>query len=234
LFDLGVTYTDWLGEYNKGIEAYEKIEKLNRQWDSDWTYNQYYRDYAWALVMAGRSGEVERIVQLGLKVNPDDPWLDMMRGGRSVFLGDSLAIEKHKENFRTRVREYGGSESLVEYWIGHMFCWGRDSVAAVEYFRRSYELDSENLNGLAMLTRILVKFDIDIEEGLALSELGLLKNPESASFRFHKGVALYKMGRHEEALIVLKEADEKRIGYNRHLEEYIKDVEKILDLQEQY
>lgn len=43
-----------------------------------------------------------------------------------------------------------------------------------------------------------------------------------------KGLALHKSGKHEEALIVLKEAEEKSIGYLKELKNDLKEVEQTL------
>ena len=42
LLDLGVTYSDFLGDYEKSIKAYEKVEELNMKWGDDWKYDSYY------------------------------------------------------------------------------------------------------------------------------------------------------------------------------------------------
>jgi hypothetical protein len=46
-----------------------------------------------------------------------------------------------------------------------------------------------------------------------------------------KGLALHKLGRNEEALGILKEADKKYIGYIIDLSEDIKSVEKAIASQ---
>jgi hypothetical protein len=43
-----------------------------------------------------------------------------------------------------------------------------------------------------------------------------------------KGLALHKSGKHEEALIFLKEADEKSIGYLKELKKDIIEVEQAV------
>ena len=53
LFDLGSTY-DILGDYNKSIKTFKKLEALNRQWEDDWKYDRYYQLYAWTLLKADR------------------------------------------------------------------------------------------------------------------------------------------------------------------------------------
>ena len=67
------------------------------------------------------------------------------------------------------------------------------------------------------------------EENLELIDSELSRNPENTRFIWLKGNTLHKLNRSEEALVFLKEADEK-MSYNPQLKEDIQEVELALDL----
>ncbi len=79
-----------------------------------------------------------------------------------------------------------------------------------------------------MLIACQERSNINIEECLSLSEIGLENQPESGTFLWVKGYALHKMGRNEEALAILKEVEEIIIGYVKVLQKDIQDVELAL------
>ena len=107
-----------------------------------------------------------------------------------------------------------------------MYLWAKDTITAVEHYRKAYNLDPENLDRISDLAWLLVRSGINTEEGLELSQKGLKKYPDNSFLLWIKGLALHKSGRHEEALEILKEADERWIGYNKDLKKDINEVER--------
>jgi tetratricopeptide (TPR) repeat protein len=227
-FDLGITYSDWLREYEKCIKAYEKVAELNEQWGNNWKYNRYYQEYCWVLLMADRPREVNRIKEKGLEVDPEDGWLKLFQGSSHVMLGDTTAVQNSISEIRSIVKKYNQPESVEEHFIGLMYLYGKDTLKAEEHYRKAYNLDPENPDRMANLSNVLIRAEINIEEGLALAQKGLEKNPESTGSLWRKGLALHKLGKHEEALALLKEVDECLIGYNIWLQDDIKEVEKAI------
>ena len=112
-----------------------------------------------------------------------------------------------------------------------MYLCAKDTITAEKHWRKAYNLDPENLDRISNLTWVLIRSGINIEEGLELSQKGLKKDPDSDFLLWMKGLALHKLGKHEEALKILKEADEKCIGYNKDLKEDIKEVEQTVASQ---
>ena len=78
-----------------------------------------------------------------------------------------------------------------------------------------------------------LKSNMNIEECLRLSEFGLEKRPEWYIFLHYKGVSLHKLGRHEEALTILREAEEKWYEYDKELQKDLQEVERALARQNQ-
>jgi tetratricopeptide (TPR) repeat protein len=231
ILDLGVTYSDMLGDYEKSIKAYEKVEELNIKWDDDWKYERYYENYCWTLLEVGRPGDAIRIAEKGLLINPDNGWLKLYRGSGYIMLGDTVAIKKSFEELRKAFEKYNATESDKERFIGLMYLMANDSVSAEEHYRKAYKLDPENLNRIVILARVLIESGSHIEEGLALTEKGLKLYPDNLNLLTWKGAALHKLGKHSEALAVLNKVDENFTGYHRLLKGYIHEAEQALAKQ---
>jgi TolB-like protein len=233
LFDLGVTYSGYIGDYDKSILAFEKLEALNRHWEDDWKFSSYYWEHATTLLIADRPEEVDRITKIWQKVNPESGGLLVVQGAKSIMLKDSAKIQHYQDELRDWVKEnYIEVDANSEFAIGIMYCWAKDSVSAINYFRKAYDLNSKDLENVYFLLICQLRTNMNIEECLRLSEIGLEKQPESLRFKWAKGYTLHKIGRHKEALAILKEVDEMWLGYNRFLKNDIQTVER--DLASQY
>ena len=231
-FDLGVTYSGFLSEYNKSIQAFEKLEALNQQWEDDWKYDRYYGEYSWTLLMAERPEEADRIAAKGLQIDPENGWLILNRCSSKVMQGDSLAIEKALSDLRAVFEKNNASESDRERYTGLMYLFAKDTLMAEKHYRKAYKLDPENLNRIIILARVLIESEINIEEGLALSEKGLNIFSDDWQLLKWKGLAFHKLGKHEEALTILNKADEMTIGYDRLLAGYLQEVEQAISSQD--
>jgi tetratricopeptide (TPR) repeat protein len=231
-FDLGVTYRSFLDDYPKAISAFEKVEDLNLQWEDDWKYISYYEEYAGALLMSDRPEEVDRIADIGLKVNPENRLLVVLKGARSIMLNDTVATRKYKDEVRSIFEELGFTQARLEHNYGLMHCWAKDSIIAADYFRRAYEMDRERISSLFKLMECQVRSNINIEECLRLCEYGIEKEPEWTAFLWGKGLSLHKLGRNLEALAILREVED-TFGSTRGFQKDLQEVEQALASQNQ-
>jgi tetratricopeptide (TPR) repeat protein len=231
LLDLGVTYYAFLQDYDKSIQAFEKVHALNQRWEDNWKYERYYGEYTWVLLLADRPEMVEHIADIGLKINPKNEQLVRRKGAAALLMGDSADVQQSRVDFMSLAKEQGISEAFTEFLLGNMHRWGKDYRQAADHYRKAYELDKEDRNSLIWLIYSQLRGDLNIEECLKLSEYGLSQNPESLSFRWGKGVSLHKLGRPQEALSILLPLKE-RMPYNRELQRDIQEVEQSLALQQ--
>ena len=144
------------------------------------------------------------------------------------MLGDTIAIEKSIDELNAIFEKYNASESDQERFLGLMYLNANDSIKAEEHYRKAFKLDPENLNRIIILARVLIESESNIEEGLALSEKGLNKSPDDLQLLRLKGLALDKLGNHEEALAIFHKADEMRIAYDWLLAGYIQEAKQAL------
>lgn len=225
-FDLGTTYRFMTQQYDKAIEAFKKVEEISLERGSDWKYDNYYIHYCESLLLANRPEEVKKISEKGLHVNPNNGWLVVNQGSSYVILEDTVAVGKTISEIKSLVKKNNLSKSMEEYGIGYMYLYAKDTIKTEEHYRKAYNLDPENIDWISNLAWVLIRSGINIEEGLELSQKGLNKDPDNYFFLWMKGLALNKSGKHEEALEILKKADEKYMGYLKDLEDDIKEVEK--------
>ena len=141
--------------------------------------------------------------------------------------------EQYKDEIHAIANKNGQGEPWAQHSIGTMYCWAKDSLSAADYFRKAYEMDGERFWSLYMLIDCQLKSNMNIEECLRLSEIGLIKKPESRTFLWCKGLALHKMGRHEEALALLREVEDGMFGMIKKLQKDIREIERALALQKQ-
>jgi tetratricopeptide (TPR) repeat protein len=144
------------------------------------------------------------------------------------MLGDTLATEKSISEIKSVIKQNNMPKSIEEYAFGHMYFWAKDTILAEKHWRQAYHLDPENFDVITNLTWILIRSGINVEEGLELSQENLKKYPDNNFLLWMKGLGLYKSGKYEEALRILKETDDKYMGYLKDLKDDIKEVEQAL------
>ncbi len=227
-FDLGVTWYNFSEMYDKAVEAFDKVEEISLGRGSDWKYDRYYISYCEALLLADKPEEAKRISKKGLQINPDNVYLGAYQGCSNIMLGDTIAAEESISGIRSYLKTHNHSESTEEYAVGYTYLWGKDTITAEKHWRKAYNLDPDDFSRISNLSWILIRSGINIDEGLELAEKGLKTDPGSLASLWRKGLALHKLGKHEEALLILEEVFEKWTGYNNQLEKDIKEVEQSL------
>jgi len=228
LFDLAVTYEAFMDDYAKSIEAYEKIEALNELWQDNWRYEQYYQEYARTLLLAERPDDAEKIITKGLNVNPDDDWLKLARGAVYIMRGDTTGVKASEEWLREETSREGQKPAAEEHWVGIMYCWAKDSLTAAGYFRKAWEMDPERMSSLIFLVMCQLECNVNLEECLQLAEYRIEKMPGSPVSILLKGLCLCRLGRYENALPLLNNANELWLGYNKILVKDIHEAEQAL------
>ena len=129
------------------------------------------------------------------------------------------------------LEKYNQSKSVEESVLGNMYSLAKDSIKTVEHYRKAYNLDPENLSRLQDLVWSLIRFEINIEEGLKLCQKVLDEHPDLTWCLWMKGLALHKLGNHSEGLVLMKEADEKYNAYFKYLKDDIQEAEKAIASQ---
>ena len=229
--DLALIYSDWLEDYPKAISTYKKVEDLNRQWGGDWKYDRYYSYYARDLLGADRPEEAIRIADIGLQLNPANGRPNRVKGAAYIMLGDSVNAQIYKNVIWNYLEDYPLTKAWAIQQIAYMHLLAKDTIGAATYYRQSFEMDRGMSVSLYMCIFCQLRTDMYNEECAELIEFGLKMFPDVKSFRWTKGLYLHKLGRHQEALEILREVREMWISYNYELERDIRKVEHALELE---
>ncbi len=220
-FDLGTTHTYFTRQYDKALEAFEKVMEINMERGGYWEYDRFYAEYAYTLHLAGQHEKEKEIYEMGLRINPDNIWGIGYQAICNVSQGDYITAEKNLAKFRSIVREdYNWPESMIELYTGHAYLFGTDSIEAEKYYRKAYEMNDTDILEIYNLANVLINADININEGMELAQKGLVLYPENGRSFWLLGRALYKQGKYEEALQLLRKAEE----YLTYYSELHKDV----------
>ena len=230
-FDLGTTYRYMSQQYDKAVEAFKRVEEISMERGGDWKYDNYYLQYCQALLLAGQPGEVKRISETGLHINPENNWLILFQASSYVMSGDTTAAERSISEIKSVIKKNNFPKSIEEYAFGHMYLWARDTIMAEKHWRQSYNLDPDYFDVISNLIWVLIRSGINVREGLELAQRNLIKYPDNNFLLWMKGLALYKSGRYEEALVILKDTDEKYMGYLKDLKDDLKKAEQAISNQ---
>jgi TolB-like protein len=220
--DIGTTYRYMSQQYDKAVEAFKRVEEISMERGSDWKYDNFYLQYCQALLLANQPGEAKRICEKGLEINPENNWLILFKASSNVMSGDTLATRKSITEIRSVLKQNNFPKSVEEYVFGQMYFWAKDTITAEKHWRKSYNLDPENIDNIANLIQALLRSGINVREGLELAQKNLSKYPDNNFFLWMKGLGYYKSGKYQEALVILKEADDNYMGYLKDLKDDIK------------
>ena len=143
-------------------------------------------------------------------------------------MDDTVRTDAYIKDLRTVAKELGFTESYLQGGLGMMYCWGKDSLTASLHYRKAFEMDPSMVGSLNMHIRCQLTCNVNIQECLQLAEYGLELKPDAINFKVSKAIALYKLGRHEEALSLFRKAENEYYQYSGELKYYIQKIEEAL------
>jgi TolB-like protein/Tfp pilus assembly protein PilF len=226
--DLGITHTNFTDQYEKAVAAFDKVMQMSLERGGYWEYDRFYQEYGYALHKTGQHEKEKEIYNIGLSINPDNTSCLYLQTVCYVFRGDSLAAEKNINKLKSIMKENNMSESQKELWTGHLYKDANDSIEAEKHYRNAYNMDNTSTYYMLNLANVLINAGININEGMDLVQKALIINPENAWADWIKGRGLYKQGKFEEAVLLLRRAEEKWESFNRELHPDVLEAERAL------
>jgi len=228
-FDLGVTYTNFTYLYEKAVAAFDKVMKMSLERGGYWEYERFYQEYGYALHKTGQHEKEKEIYDIGLNLNPRNMWCVAYQTVCCISRGDSICADKNLNKLRSLVKEdYNWTDSQIENGLGYVFLWATDTIGAEKHFRNAYNINNSNRAYIMNLANVLINAEINIEEGTELVEKALTLWPDNNWAIWIKGRGLYKLGKLEEAVALLKEAEEKWTGFHKDLHKDVLEAEQAL------
>jgi tetratricopeptide (TPR) repeat protein len=227
--DLGITYIDFLHQYEKAIKAFEKVMEINLEKGSDWKFDLFYARYGMALHKVGNHAKEKEIYDIGLSFFPNSIEISYRQIICALSLGDTINANKYIAKGITIRKEAGYSESYLARVFGNIYEEANIPDKAEVYYRQAYELKPQStIDRIFFLARFLIKYNINIDEGMELVQKGLEIDPDQPDLLAVKGLGYYKQGKYEEALEIYRRADKIDEGFNYEINQYIIEAEQAI------
>jgi tetratricopeptide (TPR) repeat protein/tRNA A-37 threonylcarbamoyl transferase component Bud32 len=204
-YNIGYTYIK-MEQYEEAIPPLEKALDLSRQWGSTWHWVWVYYRLGTAYHKVGKPRRAIEIYEEGLTLAPDNVYVMAGLATSYLALGDTTRAGACLRQWSPACKEQGWSDVRLTAALGSIYAEAGDLVKAEEYYRRAVELDPADDMALNALAYFLIDNDINVEEGLELSDRALELSPDNPGYLDTRGWGYCKQGRCEEALKVLEYA----------------------------
>jgi len=221
--DLGVTYIDFLRQYEKAVAACEKVMELNLERGGEWKFTLFWDRFIIALHKSGNHQREKEISDIALSYIPNNSnWIYYRMIVCNLSQGKTKEANEILVKYKAKHKEIGTPDQLVELWICQMNEEANILDEAEIHFRRWYEQSPQKSGRMYQLARFLIYNDINTEEGMGLINNALESLPEDEDYLHLKGWGLYKQGKYEEAEKLLGTLWEKNVAFNSDLYYHLK------------
>ena len=191
-----------------------------------WKYELFYSNYGYALHKVGKHEEENEIYKIGLSFFPNSHDILYNQAVCSLSLNRISEADEYIAKYRLIAKELGYPE-YIERNLGLIFQDANIKDKAEEHFRKAFKLDPLSTDRIYWLARFLINNDINVDEGMELIRKGLEIQPDNTGLLGIKGWGYYKQGKYEEAILLLKKAQESG-GFDPELYQHIQEVEQAL------
>ena len=204
--DLGATYFDFLHQYEKAVAAFEKVLEINPERIGDWKFILVWDHFMMALHKTGKHEREREISYLVLKILPDQSnWPYYRMAICALSHGNTEEANEILVKYRAKHKELGTQEDILEIYFGGMYEEAGIMDQAEMHYRKSYELNTQNVTCIFNLATFLINNEINVNEGMELIQQILVKIPDNIWVLDLKGWGLYKQGKYEEAVQLLEQ-----------------------------
>jgi tetratricopeptide (TPR) repeat protein len=226
---LGFAYYK-LFEYEEATGSWEQVFRIHEKWGTD-----YQNPYAYFLMgdayhKINEHNKEEKILALGLRVFPTAIMIMQYQAICAFSKGDTQAAENILIEYKSiRQNILHCTEAMISSGVGVIYSSSGLFDEAESYYRDAIQKDPENLNWVHDFAWFLIDNDINVAEGIDLLDGILASYPEYWPSLDAKGWGLYKQGKHEEALALLKDSWDLKPAYSHTGYMHIQDVEKAMN-----
>jgi tetratricopeptide (TPR) repeat protein len=227
--DIAVTYCDFTHEYEKAIPAFEKVMEISQERGTDWKFIQFYDRFLTALHNVGNHEREKEISDIGLKILPDNSntFFNHM-AVCALSQGKMKEADEILTKYIAKRKELGTSESRLEGFLGGIYMRANIIDQAEIHYRKAYKLNPQNVDRIYELADFLINKDINVTEGMELVEKAMAILPDNLVLLRLKGRGLYKQGKYEEAVQLLRKVQESWSGADYDLSVYLPEAEQAL------
>jgi len=228
---LGFAYYK-LFEYKDAILSWEQVLKINEKWGTNYSNPYMYFLMGDAYHQVGEHQKEEAVLDLGHKVFPYAIYIQQHQAICAFTKGDTEKAKEILAEYKTiRQNILHCTEAMVSTGLGVIYSSAGMFEEAEDFYRQSIQLEPDNLEWVRDFAWFLIDKEINVKEGLQLTESILEQFPEYWPSLDAKGWALYKLGKPEEALSLLKESWELRPAYVHNGYLHIQEIEEAIAKQ---
>ena len=221
-----------LFEYDDAVASWEQVLKIHEKWGTNYSNPYMYFLMGDAYHQLGEHKREADVLALGHTVFPYAIYVHQHQAICAFTQGDTERAHEIIAEYKTiRQNILHCTEAMVSTGLGVIYSSAGMFDEAEDFYRQSMALEPEKLEWVRDFAWFLIDKDINIEEGLQLSESILEYYPEYWPSLDAKGWALFKLGRQEEALKLLKESWDLRPAYVHTGYLHIQEIEKTLASQ---
>ena len=225
---LGFAYYK-LFEYEEAVKSWDQIFRIHEKWGTDYANPYPYFLLGDALHKLGEHEKEKEILALGNRVFPNAIMIQQHQAICAYSHGRIQEAEDILVEYKSiRQNILHCTEAMVSSGIGAIYTQSGQIEKAKSYYRDAIKQEPENLYWVYEFAWFLIDKEIDVEEGLELADEIIADSPEYWPAIDAKGWALYKLGRYEEALELLKDSWDLKFAYSHTGFLHIQEVEKAL------
>jgi tetratricopeptide (TPR) repeat protein len=218
-------YYGELKQYDNAIPALEKnLELLRKKGIKPWSGDYFTLGYAYH--KTGQYHKEQKLYKQAEKDFPDNSTLTDFQAMLALTRGKAKMANEYLVKFESLKRKEGASEALIQTHLGLIYEDAGKFTNAEEHHRKALSLEPENPSQINYLAFHLIKYNLNIKEGMELAEKALERQPDNFSFLHTKGLGFFKQGKYPEALETLQKS------WDLRREQAIYHHEAFLDLEE--
>ena len=215
-------------QWKEAIEEFEKTLEISRRYEL--------KTWAWTYIFLGRAyhyygnhKEEQKIFNDGREQWPGEkPQFDYNQAICAVSRGDSINAQVYMEEIRKMCEQNGWPRANLLLWYAGVHNSAKSLIRAEEYYREAIFLYPDNALLMNDMAYFLISNDIDIEEGMDLINTALAQDPENGTYLYTYGLGLYKTGKLDNSLEILRKSWDLKPYYDHDHYILIKRIEENL------
>lgn len=235
--DLNPLYWHMLGfayyklfEYEDAIKSYERALEIHEKWGTPYGNPFLYFPLEDAYHKTGEHKKEARVAELGKSLFPNAILIHQYEIICEMSQGNMEKAEELLAEYQSiRHNVLHCTEAMISTGVGSIYSGAGLLEEAESYYRKAIEQEPDNLNWKNDFAWFLVDKEVNIEEGLELVEEVLDYAPEYWPALDTKGWGLYKQGKYEEALKLLKDSWDLKPAYSHTGFLHIQEVEAAVE-----
>jgi TolB-like protein/Tfp pilus assembly protein PilF len=204
-WQLGDSYRK-LAQWDKAIPEFEKALELFSKQDLKpfWVF-----EYTFLGLAYHETHQFKKENKLYRKAEqdfPDDPLLIFRQAVLTLSEAKTKDANDYIEKYKSLLEERSTTEVNITTNLASIYAEAGVLDKAEGYYRKALSIEPDNPARLDNLGYFLINRDRNINEGLDFVDKALKLRPDFYSYLHHKGWALYKLGKYQEAFEMLQKS----------------------------